>query len=474
MNTMNATGDGLGGHATVRVVLISAAAALGGFLFGFDTAVINGAVDAIRGSFALDAAQIGFAVSCALLGSALGAWYAGMLANRFGRVRTMQVAAVLLVASAIGSGLAGAVWDLILWRLVGGIGVGVASVIAPTYIAEVSPANIRGRLGSMQQLAIVLGIFAALLSDAWLSGAAGGSSQPLWFGLTAWRWMFLVATLPALIYGVLVLGVPESPRHLVAKGRLDEARVVLRKVLNMHSEGALESKLSDIEGSLRSEHKPRLSDLRGKAAGLLPVVWVGILLSVFQQFVGINVIFYYSSTLWHSVGFSEADSFTITVVTSIVNVLVTLVAIALVDKIGRKPLLVVGSAGMAITLAAMAWCFSQATGSGAELSLPGSVGMVALVAANAYVVFFGVSWGPVVWVLLGEMFPNNIRATALAVAAAAQWLANFAITSSFPALAEFGLTFAYGLYAGFALLSLLFVLAGVRETKGVELEDMQA
>jgi SP family sugar:H+ symporter-like MFS transporter len=474
MNTMNATGDGLGGHATVRVVLISAAAALGGFLFGFDTAVINGAVDAIRGSFALDAAQIGFAVSCALLGSALGAWYAGMLANRFGRVRTMQVAAVLLVASAIGSGLAGAVWDLILWRLVGGIGVGVASVIAPTYIAEVSPANIRGRLGSMQQLAIVLGIFAALLSDAWLSGAAGGSSQPLWFGLTAWRWMFLVATLPALIYGVLVLGVPESPRHLVAKGRLDEARVVLRKVLNMHSEGALESKLSDIEGSLRSEHKPRLSDLRGKAAGLLPVVWVGILLSVFQQFVGINVIFYYSSTLWHSVGFSEADSFTITVVTSIVNVLVTLVAIALVDKIGRKPLLVVGSAGMAITLAAMAWCFSQAAGSGAELSLPGSVGMVALVAANAYVVFFGVSWGPVVWVLLGEMFPNNIRATALAVAAAAQWLANFAITSSFPALAEFGLTFAYGLYAAFALLSLLFVLAGVRETKGVELEDMQA
>ncbi|KZC20544.1 MFS transporter, partial [Rhodanobacter denitrificans] len=455
-------------------VLISAAAALGGFLFGFDTAVINGAVDAVRGGFALDAAQIGFAVSCALLGSALGAWYAGMLANRFGRVRTMQVAAVLLVASALGSGLVTAVWDLILWRLVGGIGVGVASVIAPTYIAEVSPAHIRGRLGSMQQLAIVLGIFAALLSDAWLAGVAGGAAQPLWFGLAAWRWMFLVATLPALVYGTLVLGVPESPRHLVAKGRLDEARVVLRKVLNMHSETALDNKLRDIEDSLRSEHRPRLRDLCGKTAGLLPVVWIGILLSVFQQFVGINVIFYYSSTLWHSVGFSEADSFTITVVTSIVNVLVTLVAIALVDKIGRKPLLVVGSAGMAITLGLMAWCFSQATGSGATLSLPGATGMVALVAANAYVVFFGVSWGPVVWVLLGEMFPNRIRATALAVAAAAQWLANFAITSTFPALAELGLSFAYGLYAGFALLSLLFVLAGVRETKGIELEDMRA
>ncbi len=474
MSTMDTTGDGLGQRATARVVLISAAAALGGFLFGFDTAVINGAVDAVRGGFALDAAQIGFAVSCALLGSAVGAWYAGMLANRFGRVRTMQVAAVLLVASALGSGLVTAVWDLILWRLVGGIGVGVASVIAPTYIAEVSPAHIRGRLGSMQQLAIVLGIFAALLSDAWLAGVAGGAAQPLWFGLAAWRWMFLVATLPALVYGTLVLGVPESPRHLVAKGRIDEAREVLRKVLNMHSETALDNKLRDIEDSLRAEHKPRLRDLCGKTAGLLPVVWIGILLSVFQQFVGINVIFYYSSTLWHSVGFSEADSFTITVVTSIVNVLVTLVAIALVDKIGRKPLLVIGSAGMAITLAMMAWCFSQATGSGATLSLPGATGMVALVAANAYVVFFGVSWGPVVWVLLGEMFPNRIRATALAVAAAAQWLANFAITSTFPALAELGLSFAYGLYAGFALLSLLFVLAGVRETKGIELEDMRA
>ena len=473
MSTAGAT-DGLGQHATLRVVLISAAAALGGFLFGFDTAVINGAVDAIRGAFTLDAAQIGFTVSCALLGSALGAWYAGMLANRFGRVRTMQVAAVLLVASALGSGLAMAPWDLILWRLVGGIGVGVASVIAPTYIAEVAPARIRGRLGSMQQLAIVLGIFAALSSDYWLAGMAGAASDPLWLGLAAWRWMFLVASVPALIYGLLVLGVPESPRYLVAKNRLAEARLVLRQVLDMHNDSALDKKLHDIEDSLRSEHRPRLRDLRGSAAGLLPVVWIGILLSVFQQFVGINVIFYYSSTLWHSVGFSEADAFKITVGTSIINVLVTLVAISLVDKLGRKPLLVIGSAGMAITLGMMAWCFSQATGSGAALSLPGSLGMVALVAANAYVVFFGVSWGPVVWVLLGEMFPNRIRATALAVAAAAQWLANFAISYSFPPLAQIGLTFAYGLYAGFALLSLLFVLYAVRETKGIELEDMHA
>jgi sugar porter (SP) family MFS transporter len=285
--------------------------------------------------------------------------------------------------------------------------------------------------------------------------------------------MFLIAVIPALIYGGLVLGVPESPRHLVAKGKLAEAKNVLRQVLGMSSDSALDKKVDDIAHSLKMEYRPRLRDLRGPTAGLLPVVWVGILLSVFQQFVGINVIFYYSSTLWHSVGFSEADSFTITVATSVVNVLVTLVAIALVDKIGRKPLLVVGSAGMALTLGVMAWCFSQATGTGADLVLPHSVGPVALVAANAYVVFFGLSWGPMVWVLLGEMFPNRIRAIALAVAASAQWLANFVISSTFPALAQIGLTFAYGLYAAFALISLFFVLSAVRETKGIELEDMQ-
>lgn len=465
--------DDLGQHATARVVLIAAAAALGGFLFGCDTAVINGAVDAVRGSFGLDAAHIGFAVSCALLGSAVGAWYAGPLADRIGRVRTMQVAAVLLAISALGSGLVNSVGLLVFWRLVGGVGVGVASVIAPTYIAEVSPAAVRGRLGSLQQLAIVLGIFAALLSDAWLAGTAGGASHTLWFHLEAWRWMFLVAVVPAIIYGALVLGVPESPRHLVAKGRLTEAKAVLREVLGMTSDAALDAKVKDIQQSLHSEYRPTLKDLRGPRLGLLPVVWIGILLSVFQQFVGINVIFYYSSTLWHSVGFSEADSFSITVATSVVNVLVTLVAIALVDRIGRKPLLVIGSAGMTLTLGAMAWCFSQATGSGDSLSLPAPWNIVALISANAYVVFFGMSWGPMVWVLLGEMFPNRIRAIALAVAAAAQWLANFAITSTFPALSEIGLAFAYGLYATFALISLVFVLKAVRETKGIELEDMQ-
>lgn len=457
---------------SARVVLAALAAALGGFLFGFDTAVINGTVDAVRAQFALGAQLTGFAVSCALVGSAVGAWYAGPLADRVGRVLTMRVAALLLLASALGCGLVYGVWDLILWRFVGGLGVGMASVIAPAYIAEVAPAAARGRLGSMQQLAIVLGIFAALLSDAWLAALAGGASKPLWWGLEAWRWMFLALALPAVLYGVVTARLPESPRYLVARGDTARAGEVLRRMLGLEAE-ALERKVADIRDSLRHRERPRLRDLLKPGGGLLPVVWIGLLLSVFQQFVGINVIFYYSATLWRSVGFSEADALTITVLTSITNVLVTLVAFSLVDKVGRKPLLVVGSAGMTATLAVMAWCFSRATVGPTGLTLPEGIGPVALVAANLYVVFFGVSWGPVVWVLLGEMFPNRIRAIALAVAAAAQWLANFAITTTFPMLAEIGLSFAYGLYASFALLSLVFVLVAARETKGVELEDMR-
>jgi MFS family permease len=233
----------------------------------------------------------------------------------------------------------------------------------------------------------------------------------------------------------------------------------------------VDSKVTEIEDSLNHEHPPRMSDIRSRF-GVLPIVWVGILLSVFQQFVGINVIFYYSTTLWRSVGFTESDALTITVITSVTNVVVTLIAIALIDKIGRKPLLLIGSAGMAITLGLMAIAFTQSTGSGSNVSLPSPWGTIALIAANLYVVFFGVSWGPVVWVLLGEMFTNQIRAAALAVAAAAQWLANFLVSTTFPALASVGLSFAYGLYTAFAVLSLLFVARYVHETKGRELEQM--
>ncbi|MBY6061821.1 sugar porter family MFS transporter [Microbacterium esteraromaticum] len=452
-----------------RVIGVSIAAALGGFLFGFDTAVINGAVDALSDAFDLGVALKGFAVSSALIGCALGAWFAGPLANRFGRVPTMVTAAVLFFISAIGSGLAFGVIDLIVWRVIGGLGVGAASVIAPAYIAEVSPARVRGRLGSLQQLAIVTGIFVALLSDAMLANFAGGAAGSLW-GLQAWRWMFMAEAIPALVYGLMALRLPESPRYLVARGQLERAGQVLTDVTG---EIDVRTKIDEITGTINTERQESLRDLRGHRFGLKPIVWVGILLSVFQQFVGINVIFYYSTTLWRSVGFDESDALTITVITSVTNIVVTIVAILLVDRVGRRLMLMVGSIGMAATLGLMAVAFSFGTVDAAgEVALAEPWSTIALVSANAFVVFFGATWGPLVWVLLGEMFPNSIRAGALAVAAAAQWVANFFISTTFPAFAEIGLTFAYGFYAFFALLSFFFVYFKVAETKGRELESM--
>ena len=454
-----------------RVIAVSIAAALGGFLFGFDTAVINGAVDALAGNvsgFDLGVGLKGFAVSSALIGCAVGAWFAGPLANRFGRIPVMVTAAVLFFASSIGSGLAFGVTDLIIWRIVGGLGVGAASVIAPAYIAEVSPAHMRGRLGSLQQLAIVTGIFVALLSDALLADVAGGAAEPLW-GLHAWRWMFIAEAIPALVYGIMALRLPESPRYLVAKGQIDRASEILSTVTGTVD---VEAKITEITGTINTERSESLRDLRGNRLGLKPIVWVGILLSVFQQFVGINVIFYYSTTLWQSVGFGEPQALTITVITSVTNIVVTIVAILLVDRVGRRIMLLVGSVGMTITLGLMALAFSFGTLENGAVTLPDPWATVALVCANAFVVFFGATWGPLVWVLLGEMFPNSIRAGALAVAAAAQWVANFFISTTFPAFAEIGLPFAYGFYAFFALLSFFFVYFKVAETKGKELEEM--
>jgi sugar porter (SP) family MFS transporter len=329
----------------------------------------------------------------------------------------------------------------------------------------------RGRLGSLQQLAIVTGIFVALLVDYLLAEAAGGdASADVPWGGPAWRWMFVSAALPAIIYGILALQIPESPRYLVRRGKIPEARKVLQRVLG----GDIDQKIREIQATLAgADDQVHLKDLRGPKFGLLAIVWVGILLSVFQQFVGINVIFYYSSSLWASVGFSQSNSLLITVITSVTNIVTTLIAIALVDKVGRKPLLLVGAAGMVLTLGTMAWAFSTATLNAAgEATLGDTEGKIALVAANLYVVAFGMSWGPIVWVLLGEMFNNRIRVTALAVAAAAQWIANWLISTTFPALADIGLTFAYGLYATFAALAFFFVLKAVRETKGRELESM--
>jgi sugar porter (SP) family MFS transporter len=281
--------------------------------------------------------------------------------------------------------------------------------------------------------------------------------------------MFLMMAIPAVIYGVLTFTIPESPRYLVARHRIPEARKVLTMLLG---EKNLDITIDRIESTLVGETKPSWRDLRKPGGGVYGIVWVGLGLSVFQQFVGINVIFYYSNVLWEAVGFDESQSFLITVITAIVNIATTLVAIGLIDRIGRKPLLLIGSAGMAITLATMAFIFGTAPQVNGTPQLSGAEGPIALIAANLFVVAFGMSWGPVVWVLLGEMFPNRIRAAALGLAAAGQWAANWLITVSFPELRNH-LGLAYGFYALCAFLSLAFVWRWVRETKGVALEDMQ-
>ncbi|MGV0790988.1 sugar porter family MFS transporter [Mycolicibacterium sp. XJ1819] len=456
---------------SARVVRIAAVAALGGLLFGYDSAVINGAISAVRDHFRIGELVVGIAVAAALIGAALGAVVAGRLADRIGRLSVMKIAAVLFFISAFGTGLAVNVWMFGIFRVVGGIGVGVASVIAPAYIAETSPPRIRGRLGSLQQLAIVTGIFVSLAIDALLAHIAGGSREVLWLNMEAWRWMFVVMALPAILYGGLAFTIPESPRYLVATFRIPEARRVLTRLLG---EKNLEMTITRIQESLKSEKPPSWADLRKPTGGIYGIVWVGVALSVFQQFVGINVIFYYSNVLWESVGFGESQAFLITVITSVTNIVTTLIAIALIDKVGRKPLLLTGSTGMAVTLGTMAVIFGTAPVIDGQPHLEGIAGPIALVAANLFVVSFGMSWGPVVWVLLGEMFPNRIRAAALGLAASAQWIANCLITASFPKLGEISLSLAYGFYAVCAVLSLLFVWRWVEETKGKHLEDMSA
>jgi SP family sugar:H+ symporter-like MFS transporter len=466
---------------TGRVITVSVVAALGGFLFGFDSSVINGAVPGIQAQFGTTPAQTGFVVSVALLGCAVGAWFAGRLADRVGRIRVMTLAAIVFIVSAVGSAFPGNAYGLMFWRFVGGLAIGTASVIAPTYIAEVAPARLRGRLGSLQQLAIVTGIFLALLSDYLIASAAGGASQDWLLGIEAWRWMFLVEAIPAVVYGLMATTIPESPRFLVAQGRVDEAREVMASV----GQDTSDEKIAEVRHSLEGERAQKVRDLRGPRFGLLPVVWVGITLSVLQQFVGINVIFYYSSTLWQAVGFTEDDSLKISVISGGINIGATIVAILCIDRFGRRPLLLLGSAGMSVSLLLLAYLFGTApitevaaTSTCAapcmQPTLSGGADDLALIAANTFVFFFGFSWGPVVWVLLGEMFPNRIRAIALSVAAAAQWLANFVVSTTFPPLAAHGLGLAYGIYAFFAVVSLVFVWRVVQETRGRELESMDS
>jgi SP family sugar:H+ symporter-like MFS transporter len=454
------------------IALIVAVATIGGFMFGYDSGVINGTQEGLKSAFNLSELSVGINVGAILLGCAVGAFIAGRLADLIGRKTVMLIAAALFVVSAFWAGAADSSLHFVIARFIGGLGVGAASVLTPAYISEVTPASMRGRLSSVQQIMIITGLTGAFLGNYALAHTAGSSTAEFWGGFPAWRWMFWLQVVPATIYLLALLAIPESPRFLVAKGKDAQAEAVLSKLFGAEA-GA--RKVAEIRASLAADHKPSFKDLLDPSTHKVrPILWAGLILAVFQQLVGINIVFYYGATLWQSVGFSENDALLINILSGSLSILACLAAIAVIDKIGRKPLLLIGSAGMAVTLGVLAWCFSQAQFVDGAMHLPDQVGLIALVSANLYVVFFNFSWGPVMWVMLGEMFPNQMRGSALAVAGLAQWLANFGISVSFPAMATgLGLPITYGFYAACALISYFLVQAWVKETRGRELEDMQ-
>lgn len=454
------------------IIFISCIAALGGFLFGFDSGVINGTIDGLQAAFETDSIGTGFNVASMLLGSAAGAFLAGRLADMLGRKVVLISAAVFFIVSAWGSGAAASSLEFILYRVLGGFAVGAASVMTPAYISEIAPARIRGSLATMQQIAIISGLFGALLSNYFLVQISSSSMVELWFGYATWRWMFWMEIVPATIFFLALFAIPESPRYLIAAGQKEKAERVLQKLFGSVEASA---KLKEIFASLAADHRPALSDLKVPGTNKIrTIVWVGIGLAVFQQLVGINVVFYYGAVLWQSVGFTENDALLINVITGAVSIVAVSITVLMIDRVGRKPFLIVGSSGMAVALATMVFAFvTGASDAEGQLVLSDQMGLVALVAANIYVFMFNASWGPVMWVMLGEMFPNQIRGSGLAVSGLAQWSANFAITMTFPVfLAAIGLGGTYGIYMVFAGLSVLFVMMMVKETRGKELEEM--
>lgn len=456
------------------ILLISGVATIGGFLFGFDSGVINGTVEGLKVAFSSDDIASGFNVASMLLGCAVGAFFAGRLADHYGRRFMLIIASVFFIVSAWGSGIATSSAEFIVYRVIGGLAVGAASVMAPAYIAEVAPARYRGALATIQQVAIIFGLFMAFLSNYLLAAVSGSALNPLWLEYETWRWMFWIELIPAGVFFFALLAIPESPRFLVVKQRKEKALATLQR---LYGAVAGKAKLDDIDASLAGDHhQPKLSDLIDKTSGRVrPIVWVGIGLASFQQFVGINVVFYYGAVLWQAVGFGENDALLINVVSGALSIGAVILALVLVDRLGRKPLLLIGSIGMSITLGLTTFAFTTAsTDASGSVSLGDGMGVLALISANLYVMFFNFSWGPIMWVLLGEMFPNQIRGSGLAVAGVAQWGSNFLVSWTFPMLlGGMGLAFAYSLYTLGALISIGFVIKYVYETKGVELENMQ-
>ena len=440
------------------IICITLVATLGGLLFGYDTAVISGAEQALQKHMGLDDVWHGLTVSSALIGCVIGSALSGSFASSLGRRDSLRVAALLFFLSALGSAYpefpffekGDTSFALILmfnfYRIIGGIGVGLASAICPMYIAEIAPSDIRGKLVSCNQFAIIFGMLVVYFVN--YSIKASITEEVL---ITdGWRYMFLSGAVPAALFGVLLFFIPRTPRFLVMTGRHEAALAVLKRV---NGEERAHAILKEIQ-SVSKEKKEKLLTYG------LTVVIVGILLSVFQQAIGINAVLYYAPRIFEKIG-GGGDSMMQTVVMGCVNIVFTLVAIFTVEKVGRKPLLIVGSVGMAIG----AFCVALFD----ELHVEGILPVLSII---VYAAFFMMSWGPICWVLISEIFPNTIRSQAVAIAVAFQWIFNYLVSSTFPALYEFSPGFAYGLYGVICVIAALFVWRMVPETKGLTLEQM--
>jgi SP family sugar:H+ symporter-like MFS transporter len=455
---------------TGLIGMIVAVATIGGLLFGYDSGAVNGTQDGLRTTFSLSSGGLGFTVGSLLIGCAVGAFFAGRLADVIGRRAVMILAAMLFVAGALVQGLTDIHTLFVIARFSGGMAVGAASVLSPLYISEMAPANIRGRLTTVQQVMIITGLTAAFVVNYFLAQIAGSSLGDVG-GIPAWRWMYLAQSVPAVVFLVALFFIPESPRYLVSRGRQAEASKVLT---SLFGPAEADRKIGEIEASFSKDHRPSFRDVAAPGTVFRPIVWAGIMLATFQQFVGINIIFYYGETLWKLAGVSEEDALLRNVGSGLVSIAAVFAALLLIDRIGRKPLLLIGSVGMAVTLGAMTWAFNNGgVDAAGNLTLDPSTGTIALIAANLYVIFFNMSWGPVMWVMLGEMFPNQMRGSALAVAGLAQWGANYAVVQSFPLMADgFGLAGTYMFYTVSAVISIFLVRSFINETKGKELEEM--
>ena len=458
---------------------ICAVAVIGGLLFGYDTAVISGAEQALQTFFISGLGDYyttsihGFVVSSALIGCIIGGLISGVLATKLGRRNSLILASVFFFLSALGSYMPeflfrpgfeffqpgeatkGLMWAFILYRVLGGVGVGMASAICPMYIAEVSPAHLRGRLVSFNQFAIIFGQLTVYFINFLIRSGLADTPELIQAAMVGigWRRMFVSEAFPAAAFGLLLFMVPKTPRYLVMVGNTNKALDVLTRI---NGEKRAREILSEIKETMVEKREKLFS------YGALVIV-VGVLLSFFQQAVGINVVLYYAPRIFQNMGSSGDSAMIQTVVMGVVNILFTIIAILTVDRWGRKILLIIGSIGMFIGMTALS-----------ILSFSDVIGIAALVFIIIYTASFMMSWGPICWVLISEIFPNTIRSKAVAVAVAAQWISNYAVSSTFPSLCEWSIGGTYLIYAGFAALSALFVLKMVPETKGKTLEEMSA